>query len=265
MHRASPWAQGQSQGSGIPRELRVLPCLPAPVGSRRRWKRSPARSKRSAGFCSHLLLIYAMALCNFPKADGQFSSSRQESGPRRLVYFGALLACENRPKAERRGTPYCKCTHATQTQLMPDVQTLTLLIRSLRYCMADEQIPKDGHLLSPTNKQTTVEKGAINKAVNQLKLNKTFKHLNTKRKSLQCPPNPAQWAKCNSLPTRWRWRPVFAYLRWLTDTQLCCLTLWPVPFSLESTWAWETIMLHCCLNIFLYVSHFRRQVIKKLA
>lgn len=37
--------------------------------------------------------------------------------------------------------------------------------------MADEQIPKDGHLLSPTNKQTTVEKGAINKAVNQLKLN----------------------------------------------------------------------------------------------
>lgn len=141
-------------------------CFPA------RWKDSSARSpKRSTGFCSHLLLIYAMAPCNFPKADGRFSSFRQESGPRRLIYFGALLACENRPKAERGGTPYCKCTHATQTQLMPDIQMLTLLIRSLCYCRADEQIPKDGHLLSPANKQTTVEKGAINKAVNQLKLN----------------------------------------------------------------------------------------------
>lgn len=30
------------------------------------------------------------------------------------------------------------------------------------------KFPKDGHLLSPANKQTTVEKkGAINKAVNQ--------------------------------------------------------------------------------------------------
>lgn len=163
------------QGSGIPRELRALPCPCAPVGSWRHWKQSPARSpKRSTGLCSHLLLCYTMALCNFPKADGRFSSFRQESGPRRLIYFGALLACENRPKAERGVTPYCKCTHAIQTQLMPDAQTLTLLKRSLCYCMADELIPKDGHLLSPTNKQTRVEKGAINKAVNQLKQNKTF-------------------------------------------------------------------------------------------
>lgn len=175
---SSSKAHSKSRGSGIPRELRALPCPPAPVGSWRRWKHSPARSpKRSTGFCSHLLLIYSMALCNFPKADGRLSSFRQESGPWRLIYFSALLACENRPKAERGGTPYCKCTHATQTQLMPDVQTLTLLIRSLCYCMADEQIPKDGHLLSPANKQTTVEKGAINKAVNQLKQNKTFEQL----------------------------------------------------------------------------------------
>lgn len=150
-----------------------------------RWGAGAARStdrpgsqKRSTGFCSHLLLIYTMALCNFPKADGRLSSLRQESGPGRLIYFSPLLACENRPKAERGGTPYCKYTHATQTQLMPDFQTLTLLIWSLCYCMSDEQIPKDGHLLSPANKQTTVEKGAINKAVNQLNQNKTLKQLN---------------------------------------------------------------------------------------
>lgn len=141
-HRASPWVQSQSQGNGIPKELCVLPCLPAPVGSRRHWKHSSAPSpKRSTGFCSLLLLIYAMALWNFPKADGRFSSFRQESGPWRLIYLGALLACENRPKAERGGTPYCKCIHATQTQLMPDVQMLTLLIWSLSYCMEDLQMP----------------------------------------------------------------------------------------------------------------------------
>lgn len=55
--------------------------------------------------------------------------------------------------------------------------------------MSDEQIPKDGHLLSPANKQTTVEKGAINKAVNQLNQNKTLKQLNEKKTSL-VPPKP---------------------------------------------------------------------------
>lgn len=138
MHRASPRAQSQSRGSGIPRELHVLPCLPAPVGSRHHWKHSSAPfTKEKHRVCSHLFLIYAMVLCNFPKADGQFSSFRQESGPRRLTYFSDLLACDNRLKAEKGSTPYCKCTHAAQTQLMPDVQMLTLLIRSLCYCMAD--------------------------------------------------------------------------------------------------------------------------------
>lgn len=110
-------------------ELCALPCLPALLGS---WHRSgtdrPSSHKRSTGFCSHLFLIYAMALCNFPKAERRLSSLRQESGPRRLIYFSPLLACKNRPKAERGGTPYCKYTHATQTQLMPDIQTLVLLI-----------------------------------------------------------------------------------------------------------------------------------------
>lgn len=51
--------------------------------------------------------------------------------------------------------------------------------------MSDEQIPKDGHLLSPANKQTTVEKGAINKAVNQLKQN--IKTTKLKKNSLVRP------------------------------------------------------------------------------
>lgn len=55
--------------------------------------------------------------------------------------------------------------------------------------MSGEQIPKDGHLLSPANKQTTVENGAINKAVNQLKQNKTLKQLRWKKTSL-VPPKP---------------------------------------------------------------------------
>lgn len=95
------------RGTGIPRELRALPCPPAPLGSWRRWKHSSACSpkrKRSPGFCSHLLLNYAMAPCNFPKAVGQFSSFGRESGPQRFMCFNALLACENRPKAER-GVP----------------------------------------------------------------------------------------------------------------------------------------------------------------
>lgn len=176
---ASPWAESWVPERWVS-QTRTL-CASLPAGSAGELAPLEAQTnpprKRSTGFCSHLLLIYTMVLCNFPKDDGRLSSLRQESGPRRLIYLSPLLACENRPKAERGGTPYCKYTHATQTQLMPDVQTLTLLIWSLCYCMSDEQIPKDGHLLSPANKQTTVEKGAINKAVNQLKQNKTLKQL----------------------------------------------------------------------------------------
>lgn len=70
--------------------------------------------------------------------------------------------------------------------------------------MSDEQIPKDGHLLSPANKQTTVEKGAINKAVNQLKQNKNIKTTTLKENLSSAPQNPSQWAKYNSLPTHWK-------------------------------------------------------------
>lgn len=179
---------------------RTVCASPLPALCKSHWL---GLHKRSARFCSHLLLIYSNALCKFLSAGGRLSSLRQESGPWRLVYLSPLLARENRPKAERGGTPHCHCTQATQTQLMPDVQTLTLWTWSLCHCTSDEQIPKDGHPLTPANKQTPVEKGAINKAVNQFQQNKTLKQTTLRGKPPECPPNPGHWAECKS-PTRWK-------------------------------------------------------------
>lgn len=80
--------------------------------------------------------------------------------------------------------------------------------------MSDEQIPKDGHLLSPANKQTSVEKGPINKAVNQLQQNKTLKQTTLRENVSSAPQTPGTELSV-SLQHIGRWRPVFAYLRWL--------------------------------------------------
>lgn len=119
-------------------QMRTL-CRPAPLGSWCGSKHRPTQlTKEEHRVLSSLAPDLHHSPLNFPKADGRLSSLRQESDPGRLIYFSPLLARENRPKAERGGTPYCKYTHATQTQLMPDFQTLTLLIRSLCYCVSDE-------------------------------------------------------------------------------------------------------------------------------
>lgn len=168
------WAS--SPGVGFPDKSFIL--FPALPGAGAAW----TELKRSSGFCSHSLPIYALALCNFPKADGQLGSLRQESGPGRLIYSSLLLACEKRPKAERGGTPYRKYTHATQTQLMPDFQALTLLIWWLCYCMSDERVPKDGQ----TN--YSGKKRGNKQSCKSIK-NKTLKQLNCKKTS-PVPPKP---------------------------------------------------------------------------
>jgi len=82
--------------------------------------------------------------------------------------------------------------------------------------MSDERIPKDGHL-SSANKQTTVEKGAINKAVNQLKQQQQT--TKPREKLSGC----LQWGEHRKRSAtlsqhRERWSAVFADGTWLTDT-----------------------------------------------